>query len=73
MRTTQNAFHAFRGHVADGCEVLMNNGDTVLIQNEMRGWHLFVVTDKGLKFHANAGNSAHVVECLIYVYPSLEI
>lgn len=73
MKTTQDAFSALRGHVADGCEVLMNNGDTVRIQASMQGWNLYVVTGTGLKFHANAGPSAHVVECLVYVYPSLEI
>lgn len=71
--TTQDAFSALRGHVADGCEVLMNNGDTVRIQASMQGWNLYVVTDTGLKFHANAGHSAQVAEYLIYVYPSLEI
>jgi len=73
VKTTQDAFTAIRGHVADGCEVLMNNSDTVRIQASLQGWNLYVVTDTGLKFHADAGHSAHVVECLIYVYPSLEI
>ena len=69
MITTQNAFHAMRGHITDGCQILMNNGDLVVLKAARDGWQLYV-NDKP---HSVPTDSAHVVECLVYVYPSEEI
>lgn len=69
MKTTQDAFHVMRGHVSDGCQVVMNNGDIVTIKSVMSGWQLFVNN----KPHSVPTDSAHVVACLVYIYPSEEI
>ena len=73
MRTTQDYFHSMRGHVAQDCEIQMNNGDLVMLDADHHGWVMYQVVDGKRKFHANAGFSAHVVECLVYSYPSLDI
>lgn len=70
MKTTQNEFHSMRGHVSDGCTIMMNNGDTVILKAVMQGWQLFVQDGKP---HSLPTNSAHVIECLVYSYPSEEI
>ena len=67
--TTQDAFHPMRGHVADGVTVKMRNGDIVTVKAVMNGWQLYV----GERKHSIPTNSAHVVECLIYNYPSEEL
>lgn len=69
MRTTQQAFHSMRGHVADGCEIQMDNGDLVTLKAVHRGWQLFV----GDRPHSVPTDSAHVVECLVFSYPNEEI
>ena len=69
MRTTQQAFHAMRGHVADGCEIQMDNGDLVTLKAVMGGWQMFV----NGRPHSVPTDSAHVVECLVYVYPSEDL
>ena len=70
MRTTQQAFHAMRGHVADGTEISMTNGDLVTLRAVMDGWQLYGPTGKP---HSVPTRSAHVIECLVYVYPSEDI
>lgn len=70
MRTTQDAFHPMRGHVADGCVIDMNNGDKLLLKNMMKGWQLY--DQHGKPFGAPT-NSAHVVACLITSHPSEDL
>jgi len=70
MTTTQDQFHPMLGHVADGVEVLMNNGDIVTIKSCMKGWQLYV--GDGRPFGVPT-NSAYVVACLIYNYPLEEL
>ena len=69
MKTTQDEFHAMRGHVADGCQIKMNNGDLATLRAVIGGWQLFV---EG-RPHSIPTVSAHVVECLVFSYPSEEI
>lgn len=38
ITTSQDAFHTMRGHVADGTMVKMENGNTLKIKNEIKGW-----------------------------------
>lgn len=66
MRTTQQAFHAMRGHVADGCEIQMDNGDLCTLKAVFQGWQLFTPDGKP---HMVPTNSAHVVECVVFSYP----
>lgn len=66
MRTTQQAFHAMRGHVTDGCEIQMDNGDLVVLKAVMGGWQLFVDG----RPYSTPTDSAHVVECLVFSYPN---
>ena len=68
--TTQDAFHPMRGHVADGAKIKMNNGDTLTITSVINGWQL--VDQDGRKFGVPT-QSAHVVACLIYNYPSEDL
>lgn len=68
-RVKQNEFHSMRGHVADGVEILMNNGDLVTVKAVMEGWQLFV----GKRQWAPPTNSAYVIECLVFSYPNPEI
>lgn len=70
MITTQQAFHSMRGHVCDGQQIKMDNGDLCTLRAVMGGWQLF---DPKGRPHSVATKSAHVVECLVYVYPSEEI
>lgn len=70
MRTSQDAFHSMRGHVADGVEIQMNNGELVTLRAVMAGWQLFDQTGRP---HSAPTRSAHVVECLVFSYPSEEI
>ena len=69
-RTTQAAFHSMRGHVADGTQVQMRNGDLVTLRAVMDGWQLY---DPQGRPHSVPTRSAHVVECLVYSYPSEEL
>lgn len=71
MKTTQDAFHPMRGHVADGCEITMRNGDVLTLRATMQGWQL--VDAQGRPYWSRPTRSAHVVDCLVYVYPSEEI
>ena len=68
--TTQDAFHAMRGDVADGTVIKMNNGDTCTLRATMKGWQLFTPDGKP---HAVPTDSAHVVECIVFTYPSEEL
>ena len=68
--TTQDAFHPFRGHVADGATVKMNNGDVLTIKSVINGWQLL---DQHGRRHSIPTKSAHVVACLVYNYPSEEL
>lgn len=70
MKTTQDAFHPMRGHVADGTQIQMHNGDTLTIKSVTAGWQL--VDQEGRLFGVPTG-SAHVLYCLIYTYPSEEL
>ena len=38
--TSQQAFHPMRGHVEDGVQVKMDNGETLTIKASMRGWNI---------------------------------
>jgi hypothetical protein len=67
MHTTQDDFHSMRGHVADGTKITMDNGDVCTLRAVMKGWQLF---DPQGRPHSAPTDSAHVVECLVYVYPS---
>lgn len=66
MRTTQQAFHSMRGHVADGCEIQMDNGDLCTLKAVVGGWQLF---DQKGRPHSVPTSSAHVVECIVVSYP----
>lgn len=70
MKTTQNQFHPMRGHVCDGCEVMMNNGDVVTVRAVMAGWQLM---DADGRPHGIATNSAHVLACVVTSYPSEDL
>lgn len=70
MRTTQDAFSSMRGHVADGCEIVMRNGDVLTLKSVIQGWQLFDQNNR--PFNAPT-NSAHVVECIVVAHPSEEI
>jgi hypothetical protein len=37
----QNNFHPMFGHVRDGQIVRMNNGDTLLLTNKIKGWQFY--------------------------------
>lgn len=69
-RTTQDAFHPMRGHVCDGQIIQMNNGDTCTLRAVMVGWQLF---DQHGRPHSVPTDSAHVIACLVTVYPSEEL
>lgn len=69
QQVKQDAFTSMQGHVADGTEVLMRNGDTVTVKAVMGGWQLY----HGDRPHAPPTNSAYIIECLVYSYPSPEI
>jgi len=38
MRTTSDNFHAMRGHVADGCEIVSPGGKVFTLKNAIKGW-----------------------------------
>ena len=67
MKTTQDAFHSMRGHVADGTVIIMRNGDVCTLRAVTKGWQLFDAHDRP---HSVPTDSAHVVECLVYTYPA---
>ena len=67
MKTTQDAFHSMRGHVADGTVITMRNGDVCTLRAVAKGWQLFDAHDRP---HSVPTDSAHVVECLVYTYPA---
>ena len=66
VKTTQDAFHSMKGHVAEGTEITMNNGDVLTIKAVLKGWQLI---DQLGREVAAPTNSAHVVSCIIYDYP----
>lgn len=70
MRTTQDAFHSMCGHIADGCEIEMRNGDVLTLRSKVTEWQLYDQTGRPFGFPTK---SAHVVECLVYAHPSEEI
>lgn len=70
MRTTQDEFHAMRGHVADGVAIDMRNGDVLTLRAVMLGWQLY---DQDGRPFGLATNSAHVISCLVYSHPSEEV
>lgn len=39
--TTQDNFTVLKGHINDGQNILMNNGDTFTIKADLKGWLLF--------------------------------
>ena len=61
--TTQAAFSAMRGHVADGTRVRLDDGRMVRVVSSMDGWR--IVDDSTGAELADCGGSAAVVECLI--------
>ncbi len=58
------------GHVADGTAIVMRNGDVMTLKAVMEGWQLF--DSNGRPFSVPT-NSAHVVECIVFAYPSEDI
>lgn len=70
MKTTQDDFHSMRGHLEDGTQVEMRNGDTLTIKAVTAGWQL--VDQDGRPFGVPTA-SAHVIDCLIYNYPNEEL
>ncbi|QBJ04478.1 hypothetical protein HOV23_gp095 [Pseudomonas phage Lana] len=68
-KVKQDEFHSMRGHIADGVEIQMNNGDTLTLKAVMQGWQLF----HGDRQWAPPTNSAYVIECLVFSYPNPEI
>lgn len=66
MKTTQDAFHVIRGHVTDGCQVIMRNGDTWTIKqvshNYTTGWK--ITNGKG-DMVAPIASSAYIVQDII--------
>ena len=58
------------GHLEDGTQVEMRNGDTLTIKAVTAGWQL--VDQEGRPFGVPPA-SAHILECLIYNYPSDEL
>lgn len=55
-----------RGHMEDGCQITMNNGDVVTLKAVMKGWQLVGPDSRP---HGVPTNSAHVVACLVFNYP----
>jgi hypothetical protein len=53
--------------VADGVQVEMGNGDLCTLRAVMGGWQLFTPDGKP---HMVPTDSAHVVECVVFSYPS---
>lgn len=70
MKTTQDDFHPMRGHLEDGTQIEMRNGDTLTIKAVTAGWQL--VDQDGRPFGVPTA-SAHVIDCLIYNYPNEEL
>lgn len=70
MKTTQDDFHPMRGHLEDGTQVEMRNGDTLTIKAVTAGWQL--VGPDGRPFGVPTA-SAYVIDCLIYNYPDEEL
>lgn len=70
MKTTQDNFHPMRGHVVDGCEITMRNGDICTIKASIHGWEL--LNPKGLIVGVPT-KSAHVLACLVERYPLEEL
>lgn len=68
--TTQKNFHSGYGHVADGTTIKMDNGDVLTLKAVMKGWQLF---DEQGRPHSIPTNSAFVIDCLVFAYPSEEI
>ena len=65
MQTTQQAFSAVRGHVTDGCTVIMHDGNTLEIKAVMAGWQILV---NGQAW-GNPIRAAAVVESVVVEYP----
>lgn len=61
---------ALRGHVCDGMEVAMNNGDVMTVKAVMSGWQLF---DQKGRPYAVPTNSAVVLECVVVSYPNEDL
>lgn len=70
VSTTQDSFHPMRGHVADGTQIQMRNGDTLTIKATTAGWQL--VDQDGRSFGAPTA-SAHVIDCLVYNHPNEDL
>lgn len=66
--TTQNEFHPMRGHVDDGVNVRMNNGDICTVRASMRGWEL-IRTDGSR--HGEPTTNANIFTCIVLAYPSV--
>ena len=70
VETTQAEFHPMRGHVAEGTQIQMRNGDVLTIKAVVKGWQL--VDQEGRPF-GHPTHSAHVIDCLIYNHPNEEL
>lgn len=62
---TQGEFSSLNGHMVNGTEIQMRNGDVCILKRVAEGWQLhrndtpFMVPTK----------SAHVIECVVFSYP----
>ena len=65
----QDNFYPVHGHVREGARIRMKNGDVATLRRRREGWQMFV---EGVP-HATPTPSAHVLSCLVHVYPSEEI
>ena len=64
IRTTQQNFSAMHGHIADGTQIVMDNGDVLTMYATMHGWDIY---RDGQEIN-RCGSSAHAVESFIFHY-----
>lgn len=56
---SQSEFHPMRGHVADGVEVAMDNGDCLTLRASMAGW--IIDGPRGLVEMSGAAEIEHYI------------
>ena len=61
--TTQDAFHAMRGHVADGTTIILPQGGKLEIVASMKGWRL---VDKGRI--VGESDNAYIIQDMVLSY-----
>lgn len=67
MRTTQSAFHPMRGHMADGVQITMDNGDALTLRSLVGGWALY----KGEQIVSKITPAAHEITEAVVKYGRL--